>query len=389
MIMDKNEVTLLELIKSSLFGIAPHFPENIDWQEVLDEAKAQTVVALAARAVPKEFSAEWEMCAAQSQAHFIRMLYEQTKLVELLQGEGIPFVIIKGTAAAIYYPVPSCRTMGDVDILVAENAFDTAFAVLSENGYKFQFDHGDGREYTFIKNRVIFELHRRYSDEKYNIEEHLINGIKNARTVTLYDDMFPALSDKENTLLLLDHIRHHLLGGLGLRQIIDFMLCINSVKDEKTIETEYLPLFEQAGLGTFAKIVTKMCKQYLGLPLNCSWCESTDDKICKEFIETVFFSGNFGVKNPYEERPVSSITMNIRQDGLFRYLQKAGVRNCAVFTKYKILYPFAWIYQIFRYIKRGTSAFIRGEIFAEDVSKGKEKADFYKSLGIKSPFADH
>ena len=383
MIMDKNEVALLELIKSSLFNLPPHFPEGIDWQKVLDEAKAQTVVALAACAVPKEFSADWEICIAQSQAHFMRSLYEQTKLVELLHGEDIPFVIIKGTSAATYYPVPSCRTMGDIDILVDESTFDTAYSLLEENGYKFYFHHGDDREYTFIKDGVMFELHRRYSDEKYNIEEYLINGIKNARTVTLYGNPFLALPETENALILLDHIRHHLSGGLGLRQIIDFMLCINSVKDEKTFETEYLPLFEQAGLDTFARIVTKMCKKYLGLPSNFAWCESADDKVCEELIEMVFVSGNFGIKNPYEEKPIRDITMSIRQDGLFMTLQKAGVRNCEIFEKYKFLRPFAWIYQIFRYIKRGTVAFFRGETVVRDVSSGKEKANFYKRLGIK------
>ncbi|MBR0277536.1 MAG: nucleotidyltransferase family protein [Clostridia bacterium] len=381
--MDKNEAALLELIKMSLFDLPPHFPEGVDWQKVLDEAKAQTVAALVARAVPKEFSAAWEICAAQSQAHFMRILYEQTKLVELLQGGGIPFVILKGTAAAVYYPVPSIRTMGDIDLLVAEDRFEAAFSLLENSGYQFEYDFGDGRDYTFSKGGIVFELHRRYSDEKYDIEEYLINGIKNARTVTLYGNPFPALPEAENALVLLDHIRHHIWVGFGLRQIVDFMMWVSSVKDEKTFESEFLPLFEQAGLDTLARTITKMCKKYLGLPSNAAWCDSADDETCKELLETVLLSGNFGRKNPYEERPLQGLTMSIKRDGFFKTLQKAGVENCPAFKKYKFLRPFAWIYQAFRYIKKGIAALFHGDTFAGDISSGKEKADLYKKLGVK------
>lgn len=383
MIMDKNETALLELVKSSLFDLPPHFPEGIDWQKVLDEAKVQTVVALAVGAVPKEVSADWEICAGQSQAHFMRVLYEQTKLVELLQGEGIPFVIIKGSAAAIYYPKPNTRTMGDIDLLVTEDRFETAFSLLENNEYKFKYDLGNNRECAFSKGGIVVELHRRYSDVKYNIEEHLINGIKNARTVTLYGNSFPALPEPENALVLLDHIRHHLWDGLGLRQFVDFMMCVSSVKDEKTFKSEFLPLFEEAGLGTFARVITKMCKKYLGLQANAEWCDNADDETCKELLETMLKSGNFGRKQPHEDRPVRNITMSIKSEGFFKTLQRSGLKNGTIFEKYRFLRPFAWIYQLFRYIYKGIVVICRGETVVRDVSFGKEKADLYKRLGIK------
>lgn len=381
MIMDKNQVALLELIKSSLFNLPPNFPEGIEWQKVFDEAKAQTVVAIAAQSVPKEVFADWEICVAQSEAHFMRMIYEQTKLSELLYSNGIPFVIIKGAAAAGYYPRPNVRTMGDIDLLVEEDMFEATFSLLENSGYKFEHDFGDGRDYRFSKGKVEFELHKKYSDKDFDIENYLIDGIKNARTVTVYGNSFPVLPEAENALVLLDHIRHHLFGGLGLRQIIDFMMCVNAV-DEKVFETEILPLFEKAKLDKLAKIITKMCKIHLGLPVNAVWCNSADDETCKELLETVLSSGNFGVKKPYVYRPAQSLTISIKADGLFNTLQKAGMENCPAFKKYKFLRPFAWLYQTFRYIKRGISALRHGDAFAGDISSGKEKADFYKRLGI-------
>ena len=66
--MNSNEAVLLELIKSSLFGIEPELPEGADRDGVFEEAKAHTVVALTAGAVPKEFSEKWEVSATTSTA---------------------------------------------------------------------------------------------------------------------------------------------------------------------------------------------------------------------------------------------------------------------------------------------------------------------------------
>lgn len=381
--MTKTETTLLELLKSALFGINATFDKDVDWNEVLKEAEAQTVVALVYNTLPDDVKGTWLIPSTKNKAHFVRALYEQTNIVSLLHEANIPFVIIKGTAAAIYYPDPSVRTMGDIDILVPEEFFDDAFSLLEKNGYKFCRDYGDKRDYSFTKGGVIFELHRRYSDENHDIEPYLINGIKNAETLTVYESNFPALPKAENGLVLLDHIRHHLFGGLGLRQIIDFMMFVNSEPMGDRFEKEFLPLFNSAGLGTLAKVITKMCKKYLGLPIKAAWCDEQDDRTCDELLETVFNSGNFGRKNPYEYRPMQNLTMSVKKQGFFKTLQRAGVENCKAFQKHRFLRPFAWLYQLFRYFKRGVAALFRREKLLKDVSSGKQKADFYKRLGIK------
>ncbi len=381
--MNQTEQVLRSLIGASLFGLPAEYPADADWNAVLAEAQAQTVVSLVGNCVPEAYRGAWKIPIEQNKAHFMRALYEQTNLTALLRGAEIPFVILKGTAAAIYYPTPANRTMGDVDILVSDGFFDAAFSLLSANGYTFEQDYGDGRDYSFEKDGVIFELHRRYSDEGHDIEPYLREGIDHARTHTLYGFSFPALPKAANGLVLLDHIRHHLFGGLGLRQILDFMMFVASEPDEKVFERDFLPLFEEAKLGTLAKVIAKTCKRYFGLPVSAAWCETADDKTCEELLETVFSSGNFGRKDPYEYRPMQSFTMGVKKEGFFRTLQKAGVANCKAFQKHRILRPFAWLYQLFRYLGRGIAALFRREKLIADISSGKEKADFFRRLGIE------
>ena len=180
--MNNTETALLALLKTSLFGAPLELPEELDWEALLTEARAQTLVSLVYGALPKEQSDAWTSLASQTKAHFMRALYEQTKLVKLLEKEKIPFVILKGCAAAIYYPTPSARTMGDVDLLVGDGYFDRTFELLQANGYIYQNDYGDGRDYSFLSGCVVFELHKRYSDEKHDIEAVLQKGIESAET---------------------------------------------------------------------------------------------------------------------------------------------------------------------------------------------------------------
>ena len=156
--MNSTHLALLQLLKASLFGTAPQFPENTDWEAVYKEACDQAVVALSAQAVPDTAAHIWGVAAFQSEAQYMRMLFEQSNLIKLFGDNGIPLVIIKGCAAAMYYPKPHLRTMGDIDFLVPEERFEAARELLSKNGYTFLCDYDDGRDYTYQKGGVVFEL---------------------------------------------------------------------------------------------------------------------------------------------------------------------------------------------------------------------------------------
>ena len=381
--IDVNRQSLLELLKASLFGHEPSFPDDTDWDAVLQEAVDQTVVALAAPFVPETEADKWRIPSAQNTAHFLRVIYAQTALIGLFEKAGIPVVVLKGSAAAMYYTEPLRRAMGDVDFIVPPASFDEARGILEENGYLSGGDYGDDRDYNYIKSGIVFELHHHYSDEGWDIEPLILEGLSMAQTRSVCSNSFPALPDAINGLVLLDHVRHHLYGGLGLRQIIDWMMFVHSMPEE-SLKTEFLPLAREAGLYKLACVMTKLCKKWLGMPDKVDWCEEADEKTSEQLLEAVFTSGNFGRKDPYEYRPMEALTMSVREDGLFKALQDAGLANWKAAQKYRFLRPFAWIYQLFRYIFRGIKAFFKGADFRKDIANGSEKNDFYERLGINS-----
>ena len=377
-----NQQALLELLKASLFGVEPCFPEGIDWDAVLQEAKDQAVVGLTAPAVPGEEAEKWRVPATRNKMRFFQILDEQTNLVNLFQNAGIPLTILKGCAAAMYYPEPLQRTMGDIDFIVPPECFEDARRLMTDNGYVFDHDEGDDREYSYKKSNILLELHHRYSDEGWNIEPLIMDGLAHSVMFEMYGKEIPVLPPEVNGLVLLDHIRHHLRWGLGIRQIIDWMMFLHSFPGDNVWEQRFAPLVREAGLEKLAATVTKMCCLWFGLSDEITWCDHADDDSVQDLLEIVFQFGNFGRKAWKDDHPVDAVTVNIRRKGFFRYLQTAGESNWKACQKHKILRPFAWLYQIFYYAGKGITALFHGNRIVSDYERGKKRSDFLKDIGI-------
>ena len=223
--INKAQKNLLGSLKLSLFDITPSNTDDVDWNEVAEEAKAQTVMGLISPVVPIH-----DESADQGRARYMQLLYEQDKLVKLLDNNNVPCVILKGCAAAVYYPKPYLRAMGDVDFLVPRNKFNDAVYLMEANGYIY--DHGkddsgnlreDERHIAYSKNGIMFELHHHFSSSGFDIDDILEDAIGKREYRLLNGYKVPMLPDLENGLVLLGHIHQHIkFDNIGLRQIIDW-----------------------------------------------------------------------------------------------------------------------------------------------------------------------
>ena len=86
-----------------------------------------------------------------------QILYAQDELVNLMEQHQIPIVILKGIAAAMYYPMPEYRSMGDVDFLVWEKDYRKAFDLMKKNGYVLaEPEDSEDYHYALEKKRRCF-----------------------------------------------------------------------------------------------------------------------------------------------------------------------------------------------------------------------------------------
>ncbi len=309
---------------------------------------------------------------------FVQYCYVEDELVKLLSSHNIPTVIVKGTSAAIYYPIPSARTFGDIDFIVPLQYFSIATTLLEANGYiKNSKPEDEDRHIGYSKDGYHFELHHRFSYTDLDIERYIQAGIENRVQVRINDHEFPMLPPLANGLVLLTHISHHLYLGLGLRQIIDWMMYVDRVLNDEFWYSTFQSAVNELGFSTLAITATALCQNYLGLPAR-SWCQGADEELVNQLLETILTSGNFGIKTGTGNN-VETVTAAMKSHGVFYYLQLAGEHNWALYHRYHMLKPFCCLYQIFRYIRQGIG---RGFKLKDDIGRGSARADLLKKLGV-------
>ena len=362
--LDKEQICLLELIKASLFNVTPAIPENVNWDKILDVAKIQCIVPMLTHCIPFEHRNSWNIITYQNKAFFMQMMYEQNALVELFKENKIPTVIIKGTAAAMYYPNPCMRTFGDIDFYVSPQYYTNAKRLLEKKDYRYITNND--RQIVYEKNGVEFELHEIISRKgSYDINSIVLSDSFTTVECSINGCSFPCLPTYYNGLVLLWHIMHHLKGsGIGIRQILDWMLFVHNELDDYAWNNYFKVLVVQTGLEKLAVTVTYMCKKWLGLPDDIIWCNKAEDEVADQLLVRILNDGNFG----NERANYENVMKSMREEGTFKFLQRLGLSNWRLARKFVFLKPFAWLYQIFKYASIGFVQLISGK---KVISKGK------------------
>ena len=363
---------MFELIRSSMFEekCTAMIDASVYEEMCLHSIGSLPAYILKEIEMPAETRENWKKLILQQISHYTKYTYNQSN-IKL----NVPYVILKGTSASQYYPHPELRTMGDIDIITRREDFDAAVQQLLNDGYIII--EKLNREISFKKRDTIIELHKYFAS---------LNNIEQAMYMDnlIIDNITSShiLPDPINGLVLLEHISQHLENGLGLRQIIDWMMFVDKcLPDEKWVEFEIMA--ENIGLKKLAIVTTHMCELYMGLPTR-KWCSDADDKLCKQLMDYILVCGNFGKKKTSAENISENVFAKAGTfQTAFKLLQRRGLYNWKAAKKYKVLRPFAWVYQATRYICKGLNREKAGTKLKEEYRAARRRNDMFEALGVK------
>ncbi len=391
---NKTYLEVFRLLRAALFPADGEQPQHLeDWNAVFREMQAQSVAALPYAWLKEQRESEPEVYSAwltrclQSQARWVKVMSGQSQLLALLEENGIECVILKGAAAAMAYPNPSLRQMGDVDFLVRRSDRDRAAAILEENGYSLEHEKDEkSHHYGYTKGGISFELHWRIGvvhDSNEKLLSLFEEGIARREIRETGAFSFPVLPVELNGLALVFHINQHLRSGLGLRQIIDWMMYVDQLSDAAGVWTEKLrPLLRETGMEKLALCVSVMCQRFLGLPKTLDGCETVDPAVCGELMSYIMEKGNFGRKSGKTGK-ISSVYLDMSNPfRVIKRLQKGGMTRWKAAKKHRILRPFAWAYQagsIRRELKRNH---ISAKEMSNQHAQGVRQRELMKALGL-------
>lgn len=303
--MTVEQKVLLQLLSAVIGEKEPVSVTSVtDWSALMKEAYAQGVFLLIfdrLSALPQALEP-----AKRCTAHNLRVECTQDLLVQVLQEGGYPYVILKGEAAAAYYPQPELRLLGDVDFLVQDGHRDAVIAAMQALGFSV---NGDIQPYhqALIRGAEQAELHVEVAgipqgEKGAAVRRYLAAVLEKRQLCQQGGRNFYVPSPEHHGMILLLHMQHHMQShGLGLRHLMDWACFVQRTAQDAFWQQSLLPVLEEIGLGYYSKVMTKMCALFLGIQCP-GWAESAPSDLCRELMEDFLDGGNFGRKDQTRAR---------------------------------------------------------------------------------------
>ena len=176
--MDRSQTQFLELLRAGLWGIAANpddfKPGSVDWRAVLRIAKEQTMAVVVADGIealpqelwpPKEVMMKLMMLRVKTGQMHALLNSTIAQIVQALDAEGVPSVVLKGQGIAQNYRRPESRTCGDIDLYTGLGGYEKAYQIIE--GLHEGRQHKEAAEcehhlHTDL-NGVEVEIHRKTS----------------------------------------------------------------------------------------------------------------------------------------------------------------------------------------------------------------------------------
>ena len=273
------------LLRSGLWNEVPErasFAGGMDWEDLYRLSFAQTVVPLLTDGInrlPQEFL---PMDRPERLDPFLADLMATAKRNRTLDAfipklfhalDGIPTVLVKGQSLAQDYPDPERRQPGDIDLLLLPSSYEAAKAVLLPKATKVLEEEGaiwhQGMRFHSVEVEIhgsISTLMSRKLDRKLAalLEEQFQAG--SFPTVSIGGADIPVPEAGFNAVYIFVHmLQHYWSGGVGLRQLIDWMTFVSVHKRE--IHPVILEKrLEELGLLHVWEVFTGFAQEYLGCP---------------------------------------------------------------------------------------------------------------------------
>lgn len=287
------------------------FKHSVDWNLIMEHGRKQTVLGVIADGIEKLPHELLPPLAVRRKLQQNLLLIRQghirlnnvlTEVWKKLTDAGICPVLLKGQGMAQNYIYPEQRQCGDIDLYVGEEQYDAACRLMESYGKVDGYESETFLHRHFHRNGITVEIHRiaaymsepssnKYFQEltcKYLKDRRCGFGKLRGTAISLPPANFDAI------FIFYHFVRHFVHGGIGLRQICDWMLCLH-VRKEEIDKESVLREIRILGLERFWRLFGCVAVDYLGLPKEeFPGYVSVDRKKVMRAVQVIFEAGNFG-----------------------------------------------------------------------------------------------
>lgn len=336
----KTTDAFFALLRSGLWEtecrLSPFLP--VDFSALLQLAQEQSVVGLIAAGLghvvdvkpEKKDVLQFIGQTVQLEQRNAAMNYFIGVLVDKMRAVDIYTLLVKGQGVAQCYEKPLWRACGDVDFFLSAENYDKAKAFLTPLASSVEVESVSKKHFGMTIDPWVVELHGALRTGLSKRIDRVIDDTQHdvfygGKVRTWMNDRTPVFlpSPDNDVIFIFTHfLKHFYKGGIGLRQICDWVRLLWTYRDEVDIRllTERM---RKMGLATEWKAFAAFAVSYLGMPPeamplfedNGRW-RRKGDRVCAFIMEV----GNFGHnrdnsyynKYPYLIQKIISLSVRIR-----------------------------------------------------------------------------
>lgn len=287
----------------SVDGTISSAPGEEEWTELLNTARKQSVLGVTFPVVDRtpekdgpslrDYS-KWALMDEKIRQNYDKTLERARELCGIFERADLRCCILKGLGTARYYPDPSRRQSGDIDIWVEGKRKDTISFL--ESRYKVDdivYHHCEAEIFPDLKVEVHFT------------PSWLNNPFRNRKLQKYYKDSFEGQHNNRDEMLgipvptaefsavhcMIHIFRHILHEGIGIRQFMDLYYILGSLSEKGREEVRRT--LEELGLERCSKAVMYVIQDLFGTE-DDHLLFPPDKKSGQFLLREISLSGNFG-----------------------------------------------------------------------------------------------
>ena len=346
--MDAVQKGILTLVRSAISGEKLPLPDGFDLETAYPILQKHSILALAydgavrcgldkRHPVMQKLFQNYLQCLVRSE----RQMQAVEDLCEAFEDNGIDYMLLKGCNLKKLYPKPELRQMGDADVLIRVEQYETIKPIVRALGYRevVESDH----ELIWNHPSLHLELHKRLIPS-YNKDYYAYFGDGwqlSKKTVGRQHEMTP----EDTFVYLFTHFaKHYRDGGIGLRHVTDLWVYSKAHPD---LDQAYMfRELNKLQLQTFCENVMRLLRV---------WFEEEEADAKTDFLSSfVFDSGNWGSRESHvasvgakNARAAGSIKKGVVRRWLKVFFpdRKSLQLRYPILKNVPLLLPLVWLYR--------------------------------------------
>ena len=282
-----------------------HIPTSVEWSDIYAVSQKQSLVGVCFQGInnlylnnpevvvnlPGPLKLKWLGMALEIQRGNALILQRARELTKSFADAGYRTTVLKGLGVSEYYPDPTIRQGGDIDLWV--DAPRRKLISYLRSRYKVGsvvVHHADVEIFPDVETEIHFWPSYTYNPFRWLKYRSFFNSSR-AECFISNGDGYCSPPLRFNSVYLMMHIFRHIYNeGIGLRQLLDYYYLLRKLSLSDRVWA--MATLRKMGLGKFTAAVMWVIREVFNG--NESLLCSPDEKSGRFLLNEIELAGNFG-----------------------------------------------------------------------------------------------